>query len=84
MSSNQTVLFVAPNSIYKELGCDCYDAGRDARTYTGSAPVVAHPPCQLWGKLARVNYARYGGDHNKPGNDGGIFKFALVCSGLGE
>jgi hypothetical protein len=27
--------------------------------------------------MAAVNYARWGGDHNKPGNDGGCFASAL-------
>lgn len=27
--------------------------------------------------MAHVNYARWGGDHNKPGNDGGCFSAAL-------
>lgn len=71
------VLFVAKDSIYKTLGCDCYDAERNALTYRGNLPVVAHPPCQLWGKMAKINFKRWGGDHNKPGNDGGCFQFAL-------
>lgn len=72
------VLFVSSDSIYKTIdGCDCYDATRNALSYEGSLPVVAHPPCQLWGALASVNYARWGGEHNKPGNDGGMFSFAL-------
>jgi hypothetical protein len=71
------VLFVEPDSIYKRLGLDCYDKERDATTYTGTAPVIAHPPCQLWGAMALVNYARWGGEHNRPGNDGGLFRFAL-------
>ena len=50
---------------------------KDARIYAGPYPVVAHPPCQRWGKLARVNYARWGGEHNRPGNDGGCFESAL-------
>ena len=49
----------------------------DARLYNGDLPVIAHPPCQLWGNLAAVNYTRWGGEHNKPGNDGGCFKSAL-------
>ena len=82
------ILFTAPDSIYKRLGYDCYDEVRDARTYRGGSPVVAHPPCQLWGKLARVNYRRWGGEHNRPGNDGGCFRFALNavnrCGGVLE
>lgn len=46
------VLFARPDSIYKTLpGCDVWDSNRDARTWGGGAPVVAHPPCRLWGRL---------------------------------
>jgi len=39
--------------------------------------VVAHPPCQLWGAFAPINFKRWGGEHNRPGNDGGCFAAAL-------
>jgi len=71
-------LFVQEDGCYS--GCDEIDAWpehRDARLYNGPWPVVAHPPCQLWGNMAAVNYARWGGEHNKPGNDGGCFAMAL-------
>ena len=73
-------LFVDPNGIYpKLLGREhCWDESRDARTYDGPGPVVAHPPCNLWGPLANVNYARWGGEHLRPGNDGGCFASALA------
>lgn len=46
------VLFARADSIYKSLsGCDVYDIDRDARTFDGGAPVVAHPPCRSWGRL---------------------------------
>lgn len=46
------VLFARADSVYKTLqGCEVYDAGRDARTYGGGWPVVAHPPCRAWGRL---------------------------------
>lgn len=71
-------LYVETNGCYFGLdGVDPWDEQRDARQYDGPWPVVAHPPCQRWGALAAVNYARWGGEHNRPGNDGGCFKAAL-------
>jgi len=29
-------------------GVDVYDAKRDARTFQGGCPVIAHPPCRSW------------------------------------
>ena len=82
-------LFVDPAGVYPTmLGTDNWCADRDARQYRGSMPVVAHPPCQLWGPFAAVNYARWGGEHNRPGNDGGCFESALNnvrrCGGVLE
>lgn len=71
-------LYVEKGGVYFGLpGVDPWDEDRDARTYPGPWPVVAHPPCQRWGKLGRVNYVRWGGEHNQPGNDGGCFRAAL-------
>lgn len=71
-------LFVETDGCYFGLdNVDPWDKERDARLYTGPYPVIAHPPCQLWGKMAKINYSRWGGEHNKPGNDGGCFKSAL-------
>lgn len=48
------VLFVTPRSVYKSIpGVDCYDLERDARTFDLSCPVVAHPPCRMWGNYAQ-------------------------------
>jgi hypothetical protein len=72
-------LYVETNGVYFGLdNVDPWDVTRDARTYTGPHRVVAHPPCQLWGSFAYVNYARWGGEHNRPGNDGGCFQSALA------
>lgn len=71
-------LFVEKDGCYSDIpGVDAWDIARDARRYDGPYPVVAHPPCQLWGTMAAVNYARWGGEHNRPGNDGGCFQSAL-------
>ena len=46
------VLFARADSHYKTLpGVEVYDMERDARTYDGPWPVVAHPPCRSWGRL---------------------------------
>lgn len=71
-------LFVMPSGCYVDLPhVDAWTKERNALNYSGPYPVVAHPPCQLWGAMAVVNYTRWGGEHNKPGNDGGCFAFAL-------
>lgn len=71
-------LFVETGGVYFGLdGVDPWDSARDARLYAGPHPVVAHPPCQLWVNFAALNFKRYGGEHNRPGNDGGCFAAAL-------
>ena len=43
------VLFARADSHYKTLpNVEVYDMERDARTYDGPWPVVAHPPCRSW------------------------------------
>lgn len=52
------VLFVHNRSNYKKIHFfDCYDEKRDALTYTGNSPVIAHPPCRLWSKLRTFSTA---------------------------
>jgi hypothetical protein len=71
-------LFVQPDGCYVgDPFIDAWPESRDARNYQGPHSVVAHPPCQLWGAMAAVNFARWGGEHNRPGNDGGCFASAL-------
>lgn len=72
-------LFVANPGCYIGLpDVDPWDVTRDARLYAGPHPVVAHPPCQLWVNFAALNFKRWGGEHNRPGNDGGCFALALA------
>lgn len=76
-------LFVDAKGVYPELlGADrCWDEARDARTYAGPDPIVAHPPCHLWTNVAAVNWKRYG--RQRPawypgGTDEGCFASALA------
>lgn len=72
-------LYVQTGGVYFGLsGVDPWDEVRDARKYSGPHPVVAHPPCHLWVNFAALNYKRWGGEHNRPGNDGGCFSAALA------
>src|SRR5688572_15104106 len=76
--SKIAALFVSAKGPYwNRPDVDAWDIERDARLYTGPHPVVAHPPCQLWVNFAALNFKRYGGEHNRPGNDGGCFASAL-------
>lgn len=47
-----SVLCTLPNSVYKQLpGVDAYDLQRDAYTFSGNNPIIAHPPCQQWSRM---------------------------------
>jgi hypothetical protein len=69
-------LYVETDGAYFGLpGVDPWDEARDARLYAGPHPVVAHPPCQRWGRF-------WHGSTRKPhqynlGDDGGCFAAAL-------
>lgn len=68
-------LFVQKNGCYFGLpDVDPWDEARDARLYAGPWPVVAHPPCSRWCRLAGLVEARWG---YKKGDDGGCFESAL-------
>ena len=70
-------LFVDPSGIYAEPSyVSTWGIERDARTYPGPWPVVAHPPCQRWGRF-------WHGSTRKPhqyklGDDDGCFAAALA------
>lgn len=71
-------LYVETDGVYFGLpGVDPWDQARDARSYSGPFPVVAHPPCKRWGKY-------WHGAPCKPhqyrlGEDGGCFAAALTA-----
>jgi hypothetical protein len=69
-------LYVDASGCYSGLdGVDAWGVERDARLYAGPHSVVAHPPCQRWGRF-------WHGSTRKPhqfklGDDGGCFAHAL-------
>lgn len=79
-------LYVARGGCYFALpDVDPWDQARDARLYAGTDPVVAHPPCARWCRLAGLVEARYGIRRHE---DGGCFASALAnvrrCGGVLE
>ena len=81
MARQVAALYVEENGCYSGLpGVDPWGEGRDARGYTGPFPVVAHPPCQRWGKLWAGSplHIKRTGERKKKGDDGGCFKAALA------
>lgn len=74
-------LFVQTGGCYWGLpGVDPWDEARDARLYAGSYPVVAHPPCQRWGKMwaGQPLHIKRTGERKVKGDDGGCFASALA------
>ena len=53
---------------------DAYGVSRDARTYSGPHPVVAHPPCERWGRMAKGSPTA---QRFEIGDDSGCFAAAL-------
>lgn len=49
------MLYVDPRGPYPDLVREWYDEERDAKTYTGPLPVVAHPPCGPWSSLRSLS-----------------------------
>jgi hypothetical protein len=71
-------LYVQPIGRYLGIeGVDLWDRARDARLYDGPWPVVAHPPCERWGRYWA------GGPNAKVrktlGSDDGCFAAALAA-----
>lgn len=84
-------LFVEKDGCYYGLeNVDPWDEDRDARKYNDNFPVVAHPPCQRWGKMwmGSPGYVARTGIRKIKGDDGGCFESALFnvrrCGGVLE
>jgi hypothetical protein len=71
-------LYVETDGCYfGQPGVDPWDQPRDARQYAGPHPVVAHPPCQRWGRFWGGNPTQQ--PRLKLGDDGGCFAAALAA-----
>lgn len=73
-------LFVERGGCYWGLpDVDAWDVERDARRYDGPWPVVAHPPCERWGRYANGGPGFRGAVRPVPGDDGGCFAAAFAA-----
>jgi hypothetical protein len=75
-------LYVEKDGCYFGLpGVDPWDEARDARSYAGPHPVVAHPPCQRWGKFwaGQPLHIKLTGERKVKGADSGCFAAALAA-----
>ena len=75
-------LYVEPDGPYAGLpGVEVWDESRDARTYAGPHPVVAHPPCERWGRYWYGGPMLHAlGSRRELGDDGGCFAAALSAT----
>lgn len=83
MSDTIAALYVETDGAYFGLpGVDPWDETRDARRYAGPYPVVAHPPCQRWGKLwaGQPLWIKRTGERKVKGDDAGCFAAALASA----
>ena len=74
-------LYVETDGSYFGLpNVEAWDQARDARKYHGPHPVVAHPPCQRWGKLwaGQPLHIKRTGERKIKGDDNGCFASALA------
>lgn len=81
-SNRIAALYVETGGSYFGLpNVDAWDEARDARLYAGPHPVVAHPPCQRWGKLwaGQPLWIKRTGERKIKGDDGGCFAAALAA-----
>lgn len=79
--STVAALYVDPKGAYAGLeGVEVWDQARDARRYDGPWPVVAHPPCERWGRYWGGGPMLHGTPRQKRlGDDGGCFAAALAA-----
>jgi hypothetical protein len=71
-------LYVATGGCYFGIpDVDPWDAARDARQYTGPHPVVAHPPCERWGRYWSGGPSA--SRRRELGDDAGCFAAALAA-----
>lgn len=69
-------LFVEEGGVYSEVPeIDVWGVTKDARLYAGPHPVVAHPPCERWGRYWSGGPSAK--ERRKLGDDGGCFAHAL-------
>jgi hypothetical protein len=77
MRGSVAALFVGEDGPYAGLpGVDVWGMSRDARLYGGPHPIVAHPPCERWGRYWHGGPSAR--ERRTLGDDDGCFGSALL------
>ena len=79
MTHTVAALFVSESGPYiNRSNIDAWTISRDARTYPGPLPVIAHPPCERWGSHWHGTTAQRRHKYTL-GDDHGCFAAAIAA-----
>jgi hypothetical protein len=81
MKARISAIFVETGGVYfNDPGVDPFDIKRNAFNFKGPGPVIAHPPCQRWGRYWGGGPMLHGTEKQLlKGDDNNAFAHSLWC-----